>query len=99
MKTIVRRLIVALLLLSGDMSDSTPLLLSFGRVLQKTRKDRGVSQQELALDCGLDRTFISLLERGKRQPSLTTLVTLGNSLDVDAAELVRATLASLGRPL
>ena len=77
------------------MSDSQPLLLAFGRVLQKARKDRGVSQQELALDCGLDRTFISLLERGKRQPSLTTLVTLGTSLDLGADELVRKTLAAL----
>jgi transcriptional regulator with XRE-family HTH domain len=79
------------------MSDSSPLFLAFGRVLQKARKDRGVSQQELALDCGLDRTFISLLERGKRQPSLTTLVTLGNALNVEANELVRATLATLKR--
>ena len=42
----------------------------FGKVLKDLRLDAGYSQEKLALDCGLDRTFVSMLERGKRQPSI-----------------------------
>lgn len=60
-------------------------------------KTRRLSQEKLALECDLDRTFISLLERGLRQPSLTTIVALSGALDTDAAELVRATVAGTKR--
>jgi transcriptional regulator with XRE-family HTH domain len=69
--------------------DISALQTSFGLVLRATRTERGLSQERLALDCGLDRTYISLLERGLRQPTLTTLVVLGQALNTEAAELVR----------
>ena len=69
--------------------DISALQTSFGHVLRAARTDRGLSQERLALDCGLDRTYISLLERGLRQPTLTTLVALGQALNTEAAELVR----------
>lgn len=61
----------------------------FGRVLRETRKRRGLSQQSLALETDLDRTYISLLERGKRQPSLRTLFVLAEALGTKASILVR----------
>ena len=48
-----------------------------------------VSQEELAFRAGVDRTFVSRIERGIRQPTITTLVGLGLALGVSAAELVR----------
>ena len=48
---------------------------AFGAILRRNREEKGMSQEQLALDCGLDRTFISLLERGLRQPP--NVVTFG----------------------
>ena len=61
----------------------------FGKVLRETRKRQGLSQQSLALETDLDRTYISLLERGKRQPSLRTLFILAEALGTRASSLVR----------
>ena len=63
----------------------------FGDVLRRYRSDRSISQEELAFQAGVDRTFVSRLERGIRQPTITTLIGLGQALGVSAAELVQET--------
>lgn len=60
----------------------------FGQVIRNMRKERGLSQEALALQCGLDRTFISLLERGLRQPSLSTILVLAFCLQISPGLLV-----------
>lgn len=60
----------------------------FGRVLQRLRKTQGLSQEELSLRSGLDRTFISRLEGGQRQPTISTLIKLAQALNVTAASIV-----------
>jgi transcriptional regulator with XRE-family HTH domain len=65
------------------------LQVAFGQVLRELRQRKGLSQEKLALECGLDRTFVSLLERGQRQPTLSSLFALAEALDVSASELVR----------
>lgn len=62
---------------------------AFGQVLKELRKEKGLSQEELAHESGLDRTFISLLERGKRQPSLGTIINIASVLKLDASSLVQ----------
>ena len=62
---------------------------SFGEILRQIREEKGISQQELAFESELDRTYISLLERGLRQPTLGTLLSLASALNVEGAELVR----------
>ena len=57
-------------------------------MLRAKRKATGLSQEKLALDVGLERTFVSMLERGQRQPSLTTLLKLAPALGCSAADLV-----------
>ncbi|MDM8517827.1 helix-turn-helix transcriptional regulator [Desulfobacterales bacterium HSG16] len=61
---------------------------AFGQTLRNFRRDREISQEKLALMSDLDRTYISLLERGLRQPSLKTILQLSKSLDISAAKLV-----------
>jgi len=61
----------------------------FGEVLKELRKKKRLSQEELATDCGLDRTYISLLERGQRQPTLGTLFKLAEVLGVSASWIVK----------
>jgi transcriptional regulator with XRE-family HTH domain len=59
-----------------------------GRNLRDHRERVGLSQEELAELCDLDRTEISLLERGLRFPRLDTLVRLSRGLKLDSAALL-----------
>jgi transcriptional regulator with XRE-family HTH domain len=61
----------------------------FGKVLRELRTKQGLSQEQLALDSGLDRTYISMLERGKRQPSLTTIFAIAENLNIAPSKIVR----------
>ena len=61
---------------------------AFGKELRNARKAVGVSQEKLALQVGLDRTYISMLERGLRQPSLTTIFLLAPALSLSSVDLV-----------
>lgn len=74
--------------LEADSSPS-PLLSEFGRRLRATREATGVSQERLAHVCGLDRTYVGALERGRKNPSFVILVRLAAGLGVDPADLVR----------
>lgn len=69
----------------------------FGAVLQRYRAVAQISQEELAFRAGVDRTFVSRLERGIRQPTITTLIGLGSALGVSAAQLVEDTEAEFFR--
>ena len=60
----------------------------FGEVIRRAREKRGVSQEQLADEAGLHRTYISLLERGLRNPSLTVITQLAQALKVHAAEII-----------
>ena len=62
---------------------------AFGEVLRELRIKRGISQENLAFESDLDRSYISLLERGLRQPTLTTVFLLANTLECRGSELVR----------
>jgi transcriptional regulator with XRE-family HTH domain len=66
---------------------------AFGKALKHHREQKGLSQEELAFESGLHRTYISLIERGKRSPSLRTVdkiaVALGSRLSSLLKELDR----------
>lgn len=61
---------------------------TFGIVLREIRIENKLSQEKLAEYCDLDRTYISLLERGHRQPSLTTLFKISKALDIKPSFIV-----------
>jgi len=61
----------------------------FGAILKKLRLEKAVSQEELANDSELDRTYISLLERGERQPTISTLFKIAASLNKKPSEIIR----------
>lgn len=62
---------------------------AFGICLRELRQRQGYSQEQLAMMCDLDRTFISLLERGRRQPSLSTVLNLASALNTAPEDLIR----------
>jgi transcriptional regulator with XRE-family HTH domain len=64
---------------------------AFGKVLRAARNNASLTQAELAHRCSLDRTFVSLLERGLRQPSLTTLFAVASAVGVPPQNLVEDT--------
>ncbi len=68
---------------------------AFGYVLRTTRHSAGLSQEELAFRADLDRTYPSLLERGRRTPTLDVLFRLGVGLKLEPALLVTLTEARL----
>ena len=62
---------------------------AFGQALRKIREGRKVSQERLALEAGLDRTYISLIERGVRSPTIRTLVKVAEVLKVPPSQIVQ----------
>ena len=55
---------------------------AFGKALREIRKEKGYTQETLAFECGLDRTYISLLELNVNSPSHDTLFALCSALDI-----------------
>lgn len=60
----------------------------FGQVLREQRLSRQLSQEELALAADVDRTFVSQMERGIRQPTITTLMKLAGALSIQPSTLI-----------
>lgn len=61
---------------------------AFGIVLRDMRIEAGMTQEQLGLEADLRRTFVSLLELGQQQPTLTTLIKLAHALKCPAHEIV-----------
>ena len=69
-------------------ADYTPALTSFGKALREARLDSGQSQEALALKVGLDRTYVSATERGRKNPTLVSMLRLCEGLDITISELL-----------
>lgn len=61
---------------------------ALGQRIRAIRTDRGLSQEALADACGLDRTYVSGVERGVRNPSLDSLNALASGLKVTLSVLL-----------
>ena len=71
---------------------------AFAKALREIRTEKKISQEALGLDANYHRTYISLLERGKMNPSLRTMLSLAAVLKIPAADLVRRVEHHLGGP-
>lgn len=63
--------------------------IAFGRVLRQVREERGLSQEKLGFESGYHRTYISFLERGLKNPTLSTILDLGEALQMPGSEMMR----------
>ncbi len=63
------------------------LLLPLSKAIRARRHFLGLSQEKLADRCGFDRTYISMLERGKRNPSFLNLLRLAEGLETSVSSL------------
>ncbi|MEC1524805.1 helix-turn-helix transcriptional regulator [Neobacillus niacini] len=64
------------------------LHLNFGKTVKRLRKERKLSQEKLADLSGLDRSYISILERNLKLPSLYTILALAAGLGIKASEFI-----------
>jgi transcriptional regulator with XRE-family HTH domain len=69
-------------------TDEQRLKKKFGNRLRELRKKMGLSQEALALSCGLDRTYIGGIERGERNPSLINICKIAAALGISTKELL-----------
>ncbi len=60
----------------------------FGRHLRQARNRAGLSQEKLAFKAELHRTYVSLLERDKKSPTVTTLFRLCKALGIKPSKLL-----------
>ncbi len=71
------------------MADNISVTDRFGNKIRKLRKERGLSQEKLAELSGLDRTYISGIERGLRNVALRNIEALAKALEVPMSELFK----------
>jgi len=64
------------------------ICLKFGKRVRKARKAKGLSQEELAHDADSNRTYISDVERGTRNPSIEVVERIARALDVSMGSLL-----------
>jgi transcriptional regulator with XRE-family HTH domain len=69
------------------MSELTNIQKRFGQRMRALRVGKGLSQEEFAANCGLDRTYISGVERGRRNISLKNIEVVAQALGVRISEL------------
>ena len=62
-----------------------------GNNVRKFRKERGLSQEAFAFECGLHRTYISGVERGIRNPTVLVLEQIATALQGPASRLLEDT--------
>lgn len=70
--------------------DDAQLPRRFGDAVRRLRLVQGLSQERLAATAGIDRAYMGGLERGQRNPSLTTIARVARGLQLPISELMRA---------
>jgi transcriptional regulator with XRE-family HTH domain len=71
------------------MSDQAPDAAALGRAVLAVRTEKGISQMQLAEATGFMQSWISQVERGRRNPSWNNVARLAEGLGVSVAELAK----------
>lgn len=64
------------------------LTIQFGQLVRKHRKEKNMSQEQLALICDMDRSYLGRIERGEVNPTLEKIYELASSLTISVYELL-----------
>lgn len=67
--------------------DKEPILLAFGHRVQELRKERNLSQEQLADLAGVHRTYIGMIERAEKNITLRNIENIANALSVKIKDL------------
>ncbi|WP_371229068.1 helix-turn-helix domain-containing protein [Pseudomonas sp. QE6] len=68
---------------------------AFGKVLRRKRKEAGLSQEKLAEKADIQRNYVSLLERGEYQPTISVIFTLAAALECSPSALIAEVEATM----
>lgn len=66
---------------------SNDKLLAFGQRVRYLRKNKGISQEEMAAMAGIDRSYMGHIERGEKNITLTKIYQVSDALGIDVADL------------
>lgn len=69
--------------------NKTKVNIAFGKRLSELRRLKGFSQEAFAHKCNFDRTYIGILERGEKSPTLNTLDRIATSLEMTLSDLLK----------
>lgn len=72
--------------------------IAFGKVLRRLRMEAGLTQEELGFEAELRRTYVSILELGQQQPSLTTIIKIAQALKRTPGSLMDMVMDEGKRP-
>lgn len=70
------------------MKTKTNILVNFGQKVREIRKEKGLSQEELAHKADLHRTYIGMIERAEKNITLLNIEKIANALEVNIKELI-----------
>jgi len=59
----------------------------FGRRIKQLRKERGMTQEQLALTANIERSYLGAIERGERSPTLDKISSIAKALKVSVKDL------------
>ncbi len=68
--------------------DSGNILITFGNKVREIRKDKNISQEELAFKANLHRTYIGMIERAEKNITLINIEKIAKALEVDIKKLL-----------
>ena len=81
------RFCFTMILIVGIMGDE--MLIDLGKRIRKIRLQKQMTQVQLAEKCGCNRNYISMLERGERNPSYKSLVMIATGLEMELHDLLK----------
>lgn len=62
---------------------------AFGIVLRELRKKAEFTQENLAFEAGIERNYVSLIELGRNQPTISVIFRLAKALNIDPHKLIK----------
>lgn len=72
--------------------------IAFGKVLRRLREAAGLTQEQFGFEADLRRTYVSILELGQQQPSLTTILKIAQALNCSPGSLLDMVSDEISRP-
>ena len=72
------------------------VLIKFGNRIRLLRKQNDWSQEDLSFKSGLHRTYIGMIERGERNPSLKNISVFANTFNISLSELLKLEINEMG---
>ncbi len=65
------------------------ILIEFGKRIKELRLENGLTQEQFALQCGLHKNYIGMIERGERNPSLINIEVIAMGLKMSISDLMK----------